>query len=259
VPVDGFVADSDLQRKTPTGWEAIGGPLPAGGADLRLDQRSCAAIEGPLASPCYAQSEEAHAAPSVMYTVAFRTRTRIVLEYWLFYPYDDYSPTVPAGDVWQVHEGDWEAVSVVLDRAGTPLFAGYSEHSSGKRRDWARVPKRGSHPFVYVALGSHANYFRRGTVPLDPRTIEPTLIALIAAQGVKPVEHTGGGALIRPRAIPVTSTMPAWMTFAGNWGETAYVHVPNNAPIAVGLGPRGPAFHRQWRLPVKEVSSWPLG
>jgi hypothetical protein len=49
------------------------------------------------------------------------------------------------------------------------------------------------------------------------------------------------------------------MTFAGTWGETGYVHFPNNPPIAYGAGPRGPAFHAQWRHPVAEVLSWPSG
>ena len=35
VPVEGFLADSDLVRRTATGWEKAAGPLPAGGSDLR--------------------------------------------------------------------------------------------------------------------------------------------------------------------------------------------------------------------------------
>jgi len=64
---------------------------------------------------------------------------------------------------------------------------------------------------------------------------------------------------VRPRLVRVTATTPSWMTFAGNWGETGYVHFPNNPPIAYGAGPRGPAFHAQWRHPVAEVLSWPSG
>jgi hypothetical protein len=259
VPVDGFLADSDLERRTANGWEKLGGPLPAGGSALRLDQRYCDAIGGVASSQCYADAEAAHAAPPVVYGAAFRTKTRVILEYWLFYPYDDYSPTVPAGDIWQVHEGDWEAVAVILDPTGKPLVAGYSQHSAGKRRDWARVPKRSGRPLVYVALGSHANYFRAGTIPLDPRVIEPALIAVVTAYGVRPVEHTGGGATLRPRLTPVTSTSPSWMAFAGTWGESGYVHFPDNAPIVAGAGPRGPAFHALWRAPVKTVLGWPKG
>lgn len=259
VPVDGFVADSDVQRKTAAGWETIEGPLPVGGAALRLDQRYCQSIQGPAAAPCYAEAEAAHGASPVVYGAAFRTKTRIALQYWLWYVYDDYSPTVPAGDIWQVHEGDWEAVTVILDLAGKPLLAGYSQHGKGLRRDWARVPRRRSHPLVYVALGSHANLFRPGESPLDPRIVDPTLIAVVAAYGVKPVEHTGGGPTLAPRLIPVTRTSPSWMAFAGAWGEIGYLHVPDQAPIAGGGRPRGPAFQPLWRTPVKEVLSWPKG
>jgi hypothetical protein len=59
--------------------------------------------------------------------------------------------------------------------------------------------------------------------------------------------------------LPVTATSPAWMAFAGAWGETQYMHFPNNAPFAYGLGPTGPAFHALWRKPVATVLGWPSG
>jgi hypothetical protein len=259
VPVDGFLADSDVQRTTATGWENVSGPLPAGGADLRLDQRSCRASEGVAASPCYAAAEAKHGASPVVYGAAFRAKNRIDLQYWLWYPYNDYSPTVPAGDLWQVHEGDWEAVSVILDLRGNPLVAGYSQHRAGKRREWAKVSKRGARPLVYVALGSHANYFGAGDQPLDPRTYQALLIEIITSYGLKPVDRTGNGRVVKPRLIRVGATSPKWMAFAGTWGEEGYVHFPGNAPLTSGAGPRGPAFHEQWRAPVAEVLSWPKG
>jgi hypothetical protein len=259
VAAEGFLADSDLQRKTASGWEKVEGPLPSGGADLRLDQRLCHAIDGMAASPCYATAEAAHGSGPVVYGKAFKVKGRIDLQYWLWYPYNDYSPTLPAGEVWQVHEGDWEAVSVILDATGKPLVAGYSQHGMGKRREWAKVVKRGERPLVYVALGSHANYFRKGEVPLDPRTIDGTFIRIIEAYGIAAVEHTGGGPTLRPRLVVVSARSPSWMSFAGTWGETGYVHFPQQAPIIAGAGPRGPAFHEQWRKPVAEVMSWPKG
>jgi hypothetical protein len=259
VRVDGFLADSDVQRKTTSGWETIGGPLPIGDADVRLDQRSCHAIDGVAASPCYASAEAAHGSPPVVYGKAFRTTTRIDLQYWIWYPYDDFSPTVPAGEIWQVHEGDWEAVSVILDLTGRPLVAGYSQHSKGKRRDWARVPKRGARPLVYVGLGSHANFFSVGTQPLDPRTVDPAAIRVIEAYGVAPVDHTGRGRTVQPRLVPVSAAAPPWMRFAGTWGETGYFKLPDKDAFASGAGPKGPAFHTQWQRPVREVLSWPRG
>jgi hypothetical protein len=259
VRVDGFLADSDLQRRTASGWETIGGPLPAGGADLRLDQRSCRAIDGVAASPCYAAAEAAHGSAPVVYGRAFRTKTRIDLQYWTWYPYDDYSPTVPAGALWQVHEGDWEAVSVVLDLDGRPLVAGYSQHKRGKRREWARVPKQGSRPVVFVALGSHANYFGGGAHRLDPRTVDPAVIPVMEAYGFAPVDNTGPGRVVRPKLVAVTADTPEWMTFAGAWGETGYFKLPDKDALASGAGPRGPAFHAQWQRPVREALSWPRG
>jgi hypothetical protein len=257
VPVDGFLADADLLQPSPTGWQKVAGPLPRGGADLRLDQRFCSARDGVAAIDCYADVQDAHAAPPTVYGAAFRRGDRIALQYWLFYAYDAYSPTVPAGGFWQVHEGDWEAVSVILDTYGKPLLAGYSEHSEGVRRAWTKVPKRGTHPLVYVALGSHANYFTAGTQRFDPRVVDPLFISVIEQNGFQPVDHTGKGRVLRPRVVRVTATTPSWMAFAGTWGEDQYLRAPGNAPVALGTGPRGPAFHEQWRAPVADVLGWP--
>lgn len=257
VPVDGFLADSDLTQRSSGGWAPVPGPLPAGGADLRLDQRYCAAIDGLAAAPCYAGVEAAHAASPVVYGAALRTKTRIDLQYWLWYPYDDYSATQPPGEVWQVHEGDWESVSVILDPAGAPLTVALSAHCSGTRRAWSGVQRAGTHPVVYVALGSHANYFGPGRHPHDPACWPREVRDVVRA--FRLADRTARGTTIRLRLARVTATSPSWMTFAGAWGETGYLHFPNNPPVAYGAGPRGPAFHAQWRRPVTEAMSWPLG
>jgi hypothetical protein len=260
VPVDGFLADSDLTRKTATGWAPVAGPLPVGGADLRLDQRYCRSIDGLAATPCYASAETAHAATPVVYGAAFRTKDRIDLQYWLWYPYDDFSPAYPASDFWQAHEGDWEAVSVILDRAGKPLIVAYSQHRKGRRRAWAKAPKRGARPLVFVALGSHANFFGPGEQPLAPPGTEQAVINVMKAYGVAvPADHTGNGRVIRPTLVRVTTRSPSWMRFGGAWGEAEYVHIPGREPLPAGAGPRGPAFHAQWQRPVAEELSWPRG
>jgi hypothetical protein len=259
VPVEGFLADADLQRRVGTSWESIGGSLPAGGADLRLDQRLCRAVEGVAATSCYVAAEAAHGAGPVVYGAAFRQRGRIALQYWLWYPWNVYSPTLPPGQLWQVHEGDWESVSVILDAGGNPLLAGYSQHGEGQRREWRKVRKLGSRPRVYVALGSHANYFEPGAHRFDPRIVEPVLITVIEQKGLRPVDRTGSGRVIRPRLVPVSATAPSWMAFAGAWGEDAYLRVPPSEPALYGSGPVGPAFHEQWRRPLADVLGWPRG
>jgi hypothetical protein len=212
VRVDGFLADSDV----------VGG---------NLDQRFCRAIDGPAASPCYASSEVIHRSPPVVYGKAFRTKTRIDLQYWIWYPFNDYSPTFPPGEVWQVHEGDWESVSVMRKRAARPV--------------------------VYVGLGSHANYFRPGTFRHSPACWPRELRDVVRALNL--VDRTGTGRTGRPTLVPVTATRPSWVRFAGVWGERGYVHFPDNDPIAYAGAPRSPAFQDTWRAPVKEELGWPRG
>jgi hypothetical protein len=259
VAVDGFLADSDLYQQTAAGWEKVDEPLPSGVAGYRLDQRLCSPRNGVAAIPCYAAAQNSHASPPTVYGNASRRGDRIVLQYWFFYAYDAYSPTVPAGSFWQVHEGDWEAVSVLLDLQGKPLLAAYSQHSRGVRRAWSQVAKRGTHPVDYVALGSHANYFTVRTHRFDPRVVEPLLISIIRQNGFAPVDHTGNGLVLRPTVLPITATSPSWMTFAGFWGEGQYLHAPRSAPVQFGTSPRGPVLHAQWRAPVKTVLAWPAG
>jgi hypothetical protein len=257
--VAGFLADADLQQPGAVGWEKLDGPLPSGGAELRLDQRLCSARDGIAAVECYAGAEAAHASAPTAYGASFRTRTRIVHQYWLWYPFNAYSPTVPACELWQVHEGDWESVSVILDLRGRPLLAGYSQHSAGVRREWARVPRQGRRPVVYVALGSHANYLAPGAHPFGAPAVDPLLVSVIEQNGFRAADHTGRGRTIRPQLVRVTSALPSWMAFAGRFGEDEYIRVPEGDPVSAGGGPRGPAFHEQWRRPAAEVLSWPRG
>jgi hypothetical protein len=239
--VDGFLADSDL-------------------VDGHHDQRLCQAVGGPNALSCYVAADRAHGAAAAYYGAAFRNGQRIVLEYWLFYPFDLYTYANPLGAVWQSHEGDWEAVAVVLDRKGVPLFVGASHHCVGTRRAWARVEKRGSRPLIYVALGSHANYFAPGLAPIANRCLPPQAQAALRQYGVTLVDEVARGRTVTGApVVPVTATTPEWMTFAGTWGEAQYVQVPNQSPVAYGFGPSGPAFHALWRQPFATASSWPVG
>jgi len=97
-----------------------------------------------------------------------------------------------------VHEGDWEAASVILDLQGKPLVLGLSRHRAGARRAWSNVKRRGLRPLVYVGLGSHANFFEPGAHRLEPRFSDPTLIRVIEAYGARPVDYAGSGPVVRP-------------------------------------------------------------
>ena len=99
---------------------------------------------------------------------------RIYLQYWFFYIYNDW---------WNNHEGDWEMITVELDKDGNPLRVGYSQHHGGEIepvgvvRSWSELMKMGAieknHPVVYVAEGSHASYPNPGVTKIIVPNIPP--------------------------------------------------------------------------------------
>jgi hypothetical protein len=75
------------------------------------------------------------------------------VQYWLWYLYNPKKVVVTGN-----HEGDWEFVQIGY--AGEqPMCMTTSQHHSGGSRMWWEVEVEDGRPVVYVALGSHANYF----------------------------------------------------------------------------------------------------
>ncbi len=144
-----------------------------------------------------------------------------VLQYWFFYAYND----APMNQ----HEGDWEGITVILS-GGSPSYTAYSQHDAGQRAAWTDVEKvDGTHPVVYVARGSHANYYR------------PYQGKLGAAND----DVNGDGATLQAQDCSIVilgepSNHPAdqgWLDFGGRWGDWAKL-----ADAALGsAGPFGPA------------------
>jgi hypothetical protein len=254
-PVEPFLAGSDLLRREGAAWlPHAGGLSTAVGGGFRLDVRACTAAQGLSAVDCYAALNGG----ATTYAAAHRLSGRTVLQYWLFYPYNLWSPALPQSpDFWQAHEGDWELVSIVLDERERPLAAAASRHCGGIRRAWATVPKRGGRPVVYVSLGSHANGFRPGTPVVDPRCWPREGVAVFQAYGVAMLDHAASGRLVSPRVVPITALRPAWMRFAGTWGEDQYAHFPT-ATFRFGAGPTGPTQKAAWREPLS-VLGWVVG
>lgn len=96
-------------------------------------------------------------------------QTRVALQYWFQYYYDDWANR---------HEGDWESITLLLELSPAvvgqaqelgedELLAsvevqdvGYASHDDGYRRAWNDVQKTAAgRPIVYVARGSSASYF----------------------------------------------------------------------------------------------------
>jgi hypothetical protein len=92
----------------------------------------------------------------------------IVLQYWLFYPFNDWrSNFFGAND----HEADWEKIFIYLSEseAGevSPEWVAYAAHNytgDNLRRRWddPEVEKVEEHPVIYVGAGSHASYYAPG-------------------------------------------------------------------------------------------------
>lgn len=267
--VDSFLDASTLEQRTETGWAPAVDTFPLPKADpagcsrtsgtpcWRLDVTACAADTGVASEACYAavQTEDATA----VYGRFLRTPRRLVLQYWLFYVYDFWTALPQSGLIWRSHEGDWEQITIVLTHEGRPLYAGYSQHCNGTRASWSRVRKRQRmHPIAYVALGSHANYFRPGIHKHDLACYPPVARAVFRANAIAPVDYVGTGEVLLPPVVPISAAAPDWSPFLGAWGERGFFHARGVNTIAFGYGPYGPAFHSVWRTPVKETGSWRL-
>jgi hypothetical protein len=80
-------------------------------------------------------------------------------QFWLWYLYNPWE-ILGAGR----HEGDWEFVQIgCVDEAGDlPVLMTASQHRNGEKREFWRCELERGRPVVYVARGSHANFFTPG-------------------------------------------------------------------------------------------------
>jgi hypothetical protein len=171
------------------------------------------------------------------YVHIVNTASGKVIQYWLFYAFNN----GPFND----HQGDIEVVQVFLDTSESPQTALYSQHGSGENAVWGDVEKMDTHPVVYVAQGSHANYFRsyQGKIGIendiigsDGKTIMPTDLTLVLLGDYQ--NHTPD---------------QSWLDFAGRWGFWG-----TDQDAALGeAGPFGPVFNQdgiRWTLPETYLS-----
>jgi RsiW-degrading membrane proteinase PrsW (M82 family) len=184
-------------------------------------------------------SPEVGGPPIVAYAHVVRNENPefITIQYWLFYYYNDW---------FNKHEGDWELVQVVLQASGKPEWVALSQHHGGTRRDWEALKvENGTHPAVYVAYGSHANYFWGDEIYPNGTKIGNIQIEIM--------DRTGTAGRIIPEVIlipdpqeieqnPLEWTGLEWVSFLGRWGEIA--------PQSDFSGPIGPtAKGLQWEQP----------
>lgn len=278
--VQSFIGDSALEQSVGGQWVVVNGDPGPGGlpetGTFRLNQTACTPSASIGGLSCYRTSWDAWGGGSVVYGRVAHLADATVLQYWYFYYDDVYSYLYPPSDfIWQAHEGDWEVVNVVLSAAGQPVEAAYSQHCLGQRRAWATTPRwRDTHPVVYVALGSHANYFTSGTHQFNPACIPPQALFLLSQAGLPlPVDYafTGGTTAGPPQSAAVVTTIhqadehsQAWLRFPGTWGEQQWFHAafyppPAGPTVPLGDSPVGPAYHDVWENPLATIAGWPPG
>lgn len=154
------------------------------------------------------------------------------VQYWFFYGFNN----GPLNN----HEGDWEQITVILS-GDAPQWATYSQHQGGEKASWSDVEKMGTHPVVYVARGSHANYFR----------------AYEGKLGIQNDEVGGDGVTIAPEQMTVVSldVGNGWTSFGGRWGDSgggiASDITGSNGPY----GPRTGDHKNTWENPVAWAGS----
>ena len=255
-PIEPFLAGADLERLSGTDWVVVRRSPPAsalrnGSADLRLDTRGCSpAVD---TDACYRHT----ATRPTVYGRVWTSTDATVLQYWLFYPLDDWRNSLTRPTLFHMHEGDWEEVSVELSPAGRPIAVACSQHDLGVTRAWSRVRVRnGTHPYVFIALGSHANYFLpgfhgRASIPHEI----PTRFSGIP---LPEPDFTSAQAPVEPAIVDVSGGAP-WLSFAGAWGDGSFVLIGSTKPVhlRVGESPIGPRFHDIWRDPLLQFRSWP--
>jgi hypothetical protein len=202
--------------------------------------------------------------PTVYARVLTTEDSHTIVQYWFFYLFNHH-------DIFSEHEGDWEMIQLVfcgrdanqiLNSGASPNTVAYSQHTSGKARDWVSANKLDSHPCVYVAEGSHANFFSVADTPeipiLQEAQVDRTVLfcgTMDEAEAVARGIEKSGEEPVRYELelLPEMSDEAAidsdasWLRY-DLWGEVSI--------LPTGLGPLGPASKEredQWANPL----NWP--
>ena len=194
-------------------------------------------------------------------------RGRLHLAYWWFMRYN-VSPVAPernclpgftvAETTCFDHEGDWEGITVTLAADGDdprapyapehwrPESASFASHSAITRWDWDTLDVDDTHPFVYVALGSHAAYPARCT----DRTCDQRLAGIGLPEGRFDGRldwNHDATACCLPLPVTPEGKGALWNAFRGRWGKAACTIVVKIC--SQSDGPWSPSRQRRFSAP----------
>ena len=249
-----------------------------------LDLRGVTLTQGPNAyRKKYGELVETGKYPMTVYARVCTRDQHTILQYWFLYLFNEgryLNDVIP----W-FHEGDWEMIQMVfyykgvqevLDSGNVPDIIVYSQHETAEVRDWSSLGQLGFHPYVYVARGSHANYFDiPGTSEiasgfrlklLERMDAEGNIFVADCSNIINKFKEKYTLDLLPE---PEDTTAPQWLKFDGLWGEIApgTTEIPYKIPyeqkmLLAGItlhtkveafvvsGPESPAYSTKWKDPL---------
>lgn len=208
-----------------------------------------------------------------MYARVVEDGDDVVAQYWFFYVFN--GPGNQGLGNW--HEGDWEMIQLlfrdasptdVLEERDRPHVVVFAQHGSGQQIDnWLSLRRDETHPFVFVAAGSHASYpqpgsYQRVLILSDdasgegPRLASEKYLDGLEAAGLQfPAE--ANGVAPTPYQLQLFDPATRWLAFEGHWGEQAESPLLGVADSDYSR-PTGPAFKgEKWERPVRWACDLP--
>lgn len=171
----------------------------------------------------------------------------ITLQYWFFYPYND-------GVAGFNHEGDWEHVDVKLSSSHIPAAVLYSYHGKlATYEPWQVGWSGGTHPLVWVADGTHANFRSEASCHSEITEGGSTLVGGVVfescwtdldarwftwAGGRGGAQGIQGAGLVALGEKNLPAPGQQWIQYSGLWGERGNFDGTS--------GPKTPSYQPHW-------------
>jgi len=198
-----------------------------------------------------------------------RFKNFISIQYWLAYFFDDWA---------NVHEMDWEMVTVVIKRTESgeePVTCAFNAHIGSFRMPWKEVDKvnddrekdnDGLHPVAYVANGSHASYFSDFPPDFNVASVfvGPTLRNVLRITGIAksftdyvPSYEDGVKCFPEVEVIPEPDKEVGWsgewrwLNFKGHWGSPVQLSFSERL---IALVPGLRKIHLFFKRPIREAA-----
>ena len=214
--------------------------------------------------------------PTVIAHPSLEAEGRVVIQYWYFYPFNDYLGN---------HEGDWEHVNVVIAPSGDSVEeVHYFFHNRSVRLPsghYAPEIVDGTHPVVYVGgranailngpmrrltgdrnSGSHGNYPYAGEWEAAAGLGFTESVSKADAESTRVLDHGDFNVVLTPepsridyRKNPEVLREWLWLLLPARWGFPSAPSIGSAMRMAdVGNhAPFGPAFNSGWNRPAPGI------